>query len=282
MTPTPGGVVELADGRRLAYDDVGDPDGRPIVFLHGCPGSRLSRHPDDTIAARLGVRLLSVDRPGYGASDPSAGDELAQADDVLALIDALELDRVAALGWSSGGPVALAIASRNSPRVATVGVACGQPALAADPGDQTPAEFARIAAPFIATPGMSLELAREAAVEGMDAQSLADLASVDGLYEQLALTLVAAVERGLAGLERDLRAMATPWPFALASISCPVTLWYAERDHAYPPEVGERLAAEIPNARLEIIEGATHLLPLVRWSTLLGELALATKEKTCR
>src|SRR5205814_6104934 len=121
----PGGLLELADGRGLAYDDVGDPAGRPVVFLHGCPGSRLSRHPDDTIAAALGVRLVAVDRPGYGASDASEGDELAQADDVIALIGALGLERVAVLGWSSGGPVALAIGARQSPLVRAVGIACG-------------------------------------------------------------------------------------------------------------------------------------------------------------
>ena len=103
---SPGGTLELADGRRLAYDDVGDPDGRPIVYLHGCPDSRLTRHPDDSIAARAGVRLIAVDRPGYGSSDPPADWTLESvAGDVAALVDHLGIDQCAALGWSSGGPV---------------------------------------------------------------------------------------------------------------------------------------------------------------------------------
>ena len=51
----------------MTFDDVGDPDGTPVVYLHGGGDSRLSRHPDDSIAARLGVRLLALDRCGPAA-----------------------------------------------------------------------------------------------------------------------------------------------------------------------------------------------------------------------
>jgi pimeloyl-ACP methyl ester carboxylesterase len=65
--------VTLGDGRTLALDDVGDPAGVPVVYLHGTPDSRLARHPDDGVAAAMGVRLLAVDRPGYGGSSPGPG-----------------------------------------------------------------------------------------------------------------------------------------------------------------------------------------------------------------
>ena len=133
MIPAPTGSVTLADGRRLAYDDVGDPSGAPVVYLHGCPDCRLTRHPDDGIAARASVRLIAVDRPGYGHSDPDpAGDERALAADVVALADALGIERFAVLGWSSGGPGALALAADHPSRVAVAGVAAGQVPIEAD------------------------------------------------------------------------------------------------------------------------------------------------------
>ena len=69
-TPTHTRLVALGGGRMMTVDDVGDPDGAPILYLHGTPDSRLARHPDDGLAAKAGVRLLAVDRPGYGGTDP--------------------------------------------------------------------------------------------------------------------------------------------------------------------------------------------------------------------
>src|SRR5207245_3071247 len=104
--------VRLPDGRRLAYDDAGDPAGRPLLFFHGLGASRRARHPDDGVAAGLGVRLLTVDRPGIGGSDPLLRRRLLDwPGDVAALADELGLDRFAVAGWSAGGPHALACAA---------------------------------------------------------------------------------------------------------------------------------------------------------------------------
>ena len=299
MQPT--GTVELPDGRTLAFDDVGDPSGVPIVFLHGCPDCRLARHPDDRIAAAAGVRLIAVDRPGYGRSDAHpAGTEATQAEDIVALADALGIRRFAVLGWSSGGPGALALAAKHADRVLAVGVAAGQvpmeadadPAVAAaiDPviamrtetmATMSPDEFAAMVAPLLAPLDAPLELAMEAVVEGKDAAYLRDLASVDGLHEWLAAMSIAAVEHGLAGAERDMRAMVSPWPFELESIAVPVVLWYGTEDHRFKPPAGRWLADRIPGARLEVFEGASHLLPFVHWRALLDELATISKERSC-
>ena len=101
------GARDARNARRpaLSVDDVGDPKGTPVVYLHGGGDSRLSRHPDDTIAASLGVRLLAVDRCGT----PSRWGSLrAWAEQLL---ERLEVDRFGAIGWSAGGPRALALAA---------------------------------------------------------------------------------------------------------------------------------------------------------------------------
>lgn len=300
MIPAPSGSFVLADGRRLAYDDVGDAAGVPLVYLHGCPDCRLTRHPDDSIAARAGVRLIAIDRPGYGASDADpSSTEATQADDIVALADALGVAQFAVLGWSSGGPGALAVGALHPERVTALGVAAGQVPMIADAdvsdaidpvitmradvmATMSPEEFASMTSPLVSPLDASLEIHMDAVTEGMDRAYLADLRSVEGLHEQLALGSYAAVEHGLAGVERDMRAMVSAWPFDLESIAAPVMLWYGTEDHRFKPPAGQWLADRIPNARMEIYDGASHLLPLVHWSTLLEELALVTKETPCR
>lgn len=110
--------VTLADGRRVAYLDGGDPDGYPVIGLHGTPGGRLNRAPDDAVYARAGVRYVTIDRAGYGRSTRHHGRTVAdEAADVRSVADALGLDRIAVVGGSGGGPHALACAALLADRV---------------------------------------------------------------------------------------------------------------------------------------------------------------------
>lgn len=58
-------TIRLRDGRQLAYEIWGDPDGTPVVFHHGTGDSRLARHPNETLTRDAGIRLVTVDRPGH-------------------------------------------------------------------------------------------------------------------------------------------------------------------------------------------------------------------------
>jgi pimeloyl-ACP methyl ester carboxylesterase len=280
MTPAPGGTLELADGRWLAYDDVGDPDGAPVVYLHGCPDSRLTRHPDDAIAAGAGVRLVAVDRPGYGASDPPSDWTLeSEARDVAELVDHLGIGHGALLGWSSGGPVALACAAAFPGTFAAVGLAASTvPSAPEGDIDEVAAQIVPLVVPADLTPALALEHIREA----KSAAYLADLEAVAGLADQLVAGMIEATAAGMSGVEFDIRNLMTPWSFDISAIDTPVLLWYGELDDVVPPSAGRELAERLPRASLEIIPGASHLLPLVHWSTLLEALALVTKETPCR
>src|SRR5947199_2554710 len=119
-------TIRLNDGRTLAYEDVGDPAGTPILFAHGFGDSRLTRHPDDSMAARAGVRLIVPDRPGIGGSDPKPARAAAErADDLRELADALGIDRFAVLAWSGGTPTGLSCGARFPERITAIGVAAG-------------------------------------------------------------------------------------------------------------------------------------------------------------
>ena len=280
MIPAAGGRLELADGRRLAYDDVGDPAGVPVVYLHGCPDSRLTRHPDDSTATRAGVRLVAIDRPGYGSSDPPSDWTLGSvARDVAALVGHLEIEGCALLGWSSGGPVALACAAAFPATFGVVGLAA---ATVPTPFDGTIDDVVKEIVPLVVPADLTSPLAMEHIREAKSAVYINDLDSVPGLADQLVTGVLAATAAGLSGVEFDIRNLMTPWAFDPSAVETSVLLWYGDHDDVVAPSVGTALADQLPRASLEIIEGASHLLPLVHWSTLLEELALITKETSCR
>jgi pimeloyl-ACP methyl ester carboxylesterase len=269
MLPAPGGTIELADGRTLAFDDVGDPDGVPVLYLHGCPDCRLTRHPDDAIAATAGVRLLALDRPGYGASDPPASPDIpAVAADISALIDALGIERCGVFAWSSGAMVALALAATRPDAVNALALAAG---TMPNPGPTDDASIAEIVSLLVPDP-LTPSLAQEAVHENKSAAYLHDLATVPGLDARLADAMVAAVGRGTTGVAFDVRAACTRFPIDLASIEPPVSLWYGEKDDVVPLSTGEHLAAQLPKATLHTVQDASHLVALTHWTTIIDSL----------
>jgi pimeloyl-ACP methyl ester carboxylesterase len=114
------GTVELLGGGSAAWCEWGDPRGRPVCFLHGTPGSRLFL-PEAKQRLGSGARVLTVDRPGYGRSTSLAIPSLAVVAEIVAAIaDALGLDRFPVVGFSGGGPFALACGAFLPERVSRV------------------------------------------------------------------------------------------------------------------------------------------------------------------
>ena len=112
-------------GRSVMVRDAGNPAGVPVVYFHGTPGSRLDVSFGEDVAKGMGVRVVSFDRPGYGRSDAGPYSLSRIAADVGVIADRLGVGRFAALGWSGGGPSALAAAAVLGQRVTTVGVVAG-------------------------------------------------------------------------------------------------------------------------------------------------------------
>lgn len=280
--------IPLADGRTLALDDVGDPDGVPLLYLHGTPDSRHARHPDDRLAGEAGIRLLAVDRPGAGDSDlDPAGTPTSLGHDLAQALDALDLGRAALLGWSSGGLAALGAATVLGGRVdPVVLVATLPPAEAyADPvvvealgpsrrplvelaEELAPAEVAREVAPYLVPVPITPELAREHVLEGAGDLGRAELAAVPGATEALVLGLQAAVRQGTHGLEQDLRDQLTPG-LDLGAIAGRVLVYQGERDGVAPPEAGRWIVGHVPQGVLEVVPGAGHHVLFALWPGLL-------------
>jgi pimeloyl-ACP methyl ester carboxylesterase len=271
--------------RLLAHDDVGDPAGTPVVYLHGTPDSRLARHPDDRVAARLGVRLVAVDRPGFGDSPPDIG-PLAPA--LADLADDLGLDRFALLGWSSGGLAALGAAAALGDRLSRVVLVATLPPSEAyaDPGlvatlgpgrqglvemvaELQPAALAGELASYLVPEGLTPDLALEHVREGAGDRGRAELAAVPGAAEAIAAGLLASAARGTGATERDLVAQLSPGTVDLGAVVAPVLSVHGEHDDVSPPAVGEWLVARLPDAAVEVVPGAAHHLLFPHWERLL-------------
>jgi pimeloyl-ACP methyl ester carboxylesterase len=290
-------TVALGAGRVLTVDDAGDPDGAPVLYLHGTPDSRLARHPDDGLAAAAGVRLLALDRPGYGGSSapgpwsPRWADRLAG--DVAALLDDLGVDRCAVLAWSGGALSGLALAAGIPDRVGRLGIASGLvPRQAYD--DQAvrawgaarlgvidladlvaPGELGPEVAPMLAPFPCDAALAAQHQAGHRTPADAAELATVPGGADRLAEALAEAVRAGLAGAAADVEAEARPLPVDLGAVACPVDLWYGGDDLVTPPAFGRWYAARLRRASLRVVDGAGHYLVLTRWTELLSALAIA-------
>lgn len=282
-------TITLPDGRTLGFDDVGDADGTPVLFVHGTPDSRRARHPDDAIAAQLGIRLVAVDRPGFGASTVDPAATLGSvADDLVALADALGIDRWRPFGWSAGSVYALAVAARHPDRVARVAVAAGlvpfeayaTPGILddADGGrwmvaelgaELGPAGLAEAAAPMVAPFPCDDVLARDHIRESADPFRRGELASVPGAEDAMVNGLVDSVAGGLAGIVRDVELQVEPPDVDWAAITCPVDLTYGARDTTAPPSFGRWWAARLRWAELTVVPDAGHLVALTHWRHIL-------------
>ena len=288
-----GEIVRLGDGRALGFDDVGDPEGVPALFVHGTPDSRRARHPDDGIAAALGIRLIATDRPGIGLSDPHPTSTLGSfADDIATLAERLGLSQIRPFAWSAGAPFALAVAARHPDLVPRVAVAAGlvpflaysEPGIldAADGGrhmvaelgfEVGPAGFAEMAAPMLAPIPCDLTLAREHVLDSASPGRQTTLESIPGAVDAMAAGVVDAVAAGPEGLIRELELQVEDPDVEWHRITAAADFWYGERDTTAPPAFGRWWAAHLRHAHLILEPEAGHLIALTHWAEILTRLA---------
>ncbi len=109
--------LPLPDGRTVGYADYGSPEHTAVLWCHGGPGSRLEPQALAANASKAGLRLIGIDRPGYGRSTPQPGRTIGSwTPQALAVADRLGIERFAVVGVSTGGAYALALAA-NAPQV---------------------------------------------------------------------------------------------------------------------------------------------------------------------
>ncbi len=281
--------MELADGRKLAYSEYGDPAGAPVFNCHGGLTSRRDVEGCEDGARAAGVRVISADRPGIGRSDAKPGRTLLDwPADVEALADALRVGRFAVLGWSAGGPYAAACGFALPKRVTSVGlIASGipgdWPGMAREI-NRTDRVFIALStrAPWVerlvframgGTARRTPAIFRRLSAVSLDKPSRKLVMSAD------ARAFSGPIAEGLlnpAGVIDDYRILGSAWGFDPADIRQPVHIWQGVEDNMLPASWAERLAERLPDVDLRICPGEGHFLALGRYPEILATLAKAS------
>ncbi|GAA1371703.1 alpha/beta fold hydrolase [Streptomyces beijiangensis] len=285
-----GQVIRTKDGRKLAVEHHGNLRGRPVFLLHGTPGSRLGPAPRSAVLYRLGVHLITFDRPGYGDSDRLPGRPVAHAAaDVETIADALDLAEFAVVGRSGGAPHALACAAllpRRAVRAASLVGLAPRDARGLDWFDGMTAanvrEYVNAAAGHRQLTA-ALEF-RSVGIRSDPAGSVADMhrdlsdsdrgiVSDTGIRAMLVRNFAEALRSSADGWVDDVMAFANDWEFRPQDISAPVLLWHGEDDVFAPVAHTRWLAERIPRAELVVERGAAHfgalrvLARVLSWAT---------------
>lgn len=269
-------TIRVTDNRVLDTLVTGPVDGQALVFHHGTPGAYPQMQALTEHAHRLGLRVITYSRPGYGDSTRLAGRRVVDVvADTAALLDALRIERCLIAGWSGGGPHALACAARLPERATAALIIAGVAPYGAEGldwmgqmGEDNVTEFGAARAgedtlrPFLTSAAVGL---RQVTAEGLITQlntllPPADRAQLTGqVGEDFAANFREAVRTGVDGWVDDDLAFVAPWGFALEEISIPTQLWQGSTDLMVPYAHGQWLAAHIPGVVAHLEEGEGHL-----------------------
>jgi pimeloyl-ACP methyl ester carboxylesterase len=285
-------TVGTPAGRQLDVLVSGPDDGLPLVFHTGTPGGLVPCRWVTEAAAAHGLRTVMYARPGYGGSTPRAGRRVADcAEDVTAILDRLGAAGFVALGWSGGGPHALASAALTGGRCrAVVSLAGVAPHGAAGldwlsgMGPENIEELAAAEESPNALEGLLTGFADAlAGITGSEAAesmggllSAADQSVLTGEFaDYLAASFRAALSTGVAGWRDDDLAFVSDWGFGPADLAgMPTAIWQGGQDRMVPLAHGAWLGSQVPGAGIHLLPGEGHLtLVTALIGQVLAELA---------
>jgi len=280
-------IVRLPDGRRLGYSEYGAREGRPVFFFHGFGTSRVICPPQEP-AIEMGIRLIAVDRPGIGLSDALPGRRLLDwPTDVADLADVLDINAFSVIGWSGGGPYALACAHALRERIAAVGLVSSPAPLTGTPESGYLRRLDRNAVRAAGRAPWVIRLALwhwgrpqrrdatrffEDSVAEMSAADQAVLAAPE-LRGRMIANSAELYRQGGRGMYDEALILARPWGFAPNQIRVPVHVWHGVLDETVPLAMADFLVREIPVAHANLLRDEGHHLLYRRWPEILAALA---------
>jgi pimeloyl-ACP methyl ester carboxylesterase len=261
--------VRLSDGRSLETVVQGAEDGMLLIFHHGSPSAAEPFEPFHRAAAERGIVLAFYSRPGFGESSRHQGRTVASAAaDAAALADHLGHERFLTVGWSGGGPHALACAALLPDRVRAAATIAGVAPYDAEGLDWTegmgednqieyptaardPDELLEWMQPHVRA--MATIEVEEIVAEMRSLISDVDAVEVTGEFgASLAASFRTAFRHGPWGWYDDDLAFVRDWGFDPSQIRVPVSIWQGRQDMMVPISHGQWLAAHIPGARAHI------------------------------
>ncbi len=267
--------IELADGTSIGYAEVGNPDGPPVVYLHGNPGSRLEADlsPIRQAAKRLGIRLLAPDRPGMGLSSFRSFALREYPQLIGHFADTLGLESFVVIGLSGGGKYACACAWGLPDRVSQVALVSSTCPPDLPGAKATWNREAKLMYPLAARAPwlVRMVVAKVARDARRDATSL--LSTLDKLgpadretlgsedfRQAFSRSLAEAFRQGGHGVTHDYTLQAQPWRIPLHVIQVPFQMWHGEDDRLVFPEASRILAEALPQATTHFVPEAGHFM----------------------
>jgi len=266
-------MIKLSGGRALSFEQYGDPTGIPVIGFHGTPGSRLALQVISEAAKANNLRVIAIDRPGYGQSDPMSRPTFSlYINDIAELADALSFRKFIAWGTSGGGPFALACAAVLRERVISVGVVSGI----------GPLRNQHSIDEMIAPNRIMFSISRISPAVGSFIISRMIKASLPGMKDHVrnrtspspnitpqTFAIIQsdqeeAIRNGGKGICFDMTLLWQKWDFALADIEAPVHIWHGDKDNLAPPDLARYVASNVPNAKLVMYSGEDHVGPITR------------------
>ncbi|KAF2475231.1 alpha/beta-hydrolase [Lindgomyces ingoldianus] len=295
-------TLTLPDGRIIGYAEFGHPEGFPLLFFHGFPASRLEATGADKIARRHRVRVIALDRPGFGLSTFQPGRRITDwPADVLAFAGHAKLNRFAILGGSGGGPYALACAHLlPKEMMSAVGVMAGAPPWEAGAKHMTlPRRVTSLMA--IHTPtafGYLMDalvgLMRWAVTSGPVTRRIDKWLELEN-REEKSRTILEQRERILRiafdGFAQGSQAFvqeaqllsAQSWGFRFEDVSYnPIHIWHGTKDTSAPFVMIQYMSKRLPHSVLHECEGDTHFTMVKHLEQILRELVGHSSETESR
>ena len=271
---SPVAQIRLADGRQMDVRVSGPEGGFPLLYHHGTPGASTPIRALERAVHARGLRLVTTSRPGYGTSERQPGRRVIDVcSDLAFVLDELGMERCLSVGWSGGGPHALACAARLEQAVGALSIASVAPFEADDldwlagVGEENLAEFA-------ATKGgeeslrdfldMLAPIMRVMTPEGIELALSSLLPTEDRrvltteFAEDIATSFHEALHTGVDGWLDDDLAFFMPWGFELDEISIPTAIWQGSADLTVPFAHGQWLANKLPTATAHLLQGEGH------------------------
>ncbi|WP_396612146.1 alpha/beta fold hydrolase [Haloferax sp. S1W] len=269
-------TVSVDGGRELAYAEYGCPDGDPVVFFHGTPGSRLLGKLFDAPASDHGVRLLAFERPGYGNSTPWDDYSHREAGDIVAaLLDDAGVESAGLVAFSGGTPHALSTAATHPERVSRVDIVAG--ATPPKVGPEPPAALRVLARLATTAPLVLRGLLRGQAwlADRLDPSFVVSQYTTSGTSDtsepisDAAATVVKAdfveaFRNSRRGAVAEFQQAKREWEIPFDDIEADVCFWHGTQDTNVPLTGVRRLSEQLPTARISVIDDADHLRTLLR------------------
>jgi pimeloyl-ACP methyl ester carboxylesterase len=263
--------IEISLNRYLALSVFGDPNGDPVFFFHGWPGARLQGRIAHESARSLGIRLIAIDRPGFGDSYFQPARQILDWPlDIGQIADDLGLPTFAIVGLSGGAPYALACGYRIPERIDAIVIVSGlgpSDVQGASQGvskaNRTLVRLARYAPwslPLILRWRRQKQLNNP---EGAFHSLLASLSEVDrrallGVKDEAIGAGTASIKPGVKGHVWELHLFANSWGFSRQDIPLPIQLWHGVEDEHIFLSTGQAQANALPNCTARFVPGEGH------------------------